>query len=216
MADMFLDREDAGRQLAARLRSCDLGDAVVLAIPRGGIPVAVEVATRLKLPLDLIIPRKLPIPWNPEAGFGAVTSDGTVVLNESLVREMGMTQEQIDAVVEMISTEIERREQAYRRGLPEPDLEGKSAVIVDDGLASGYTMLTAVTSVRRAGAGRIVVAVPVASESAVRLIRDAVDELICLIESHKLPFAVADYYVKWYDLTDADVFQYLALGNLLG
>lgn len=210
MADMFLDREDAGRQLSARLHSYDLRNAIVLAIPRGGIPVGVAIAKQLDLPLDLVIPRKLPIPWNPEAGFGAVTSDGAVVLNDVLVREVGITEEQIDAVVEMIRTEIDRRERTYRGGRPEPDLKDKMAIIVDDGLASGYTMLAAVKSARQAGADHVVVAIPVASESALRLVRGSVDDLICLIEGHSLPFAVADYYAKWHDLTDQEALSYLA------
>lgn len=213
MPEMFLDRIEAGRQLAGELRPRVTADTVVLAIPRGGVPVAVEVATRLNLPLDIIVPRKLPIPWNPEAGFGAVTSDGVVVLNEALVRELDLTQDRIREIVQSVSDEIGRRDQVYRSARSKLDIAGKPVVIVDDGLASGYTMIAAVQAARQRGAQRVAVAVPVASESALRLIKESVDDLICLIESHRLPFAVADYYVAWHDLTDEEVLGYLSRVN---
>lgn len=204
-----MDRTDAGHRLAGQLSDHDLTDAVVLAVPRGGVPVASELAEALNLPLEIIVPAKLPIPWNPEAGFGAVTSDGTVVLNEEIVKGLRLSQKDIDTVTAEVTKIVRHREQIFRRELPVLDLRGKRAIVVDDGVASGYTMLAAVMSARHAGVREVTIAVPVASESAIRLLRDSVDELICLVESHRLPFAVADYYVHWRDLSEEEVLQYL-------
>jgi len=209
MAEMFLDRVDAGRRLADELRGRVAADTVVLAIARGGVPVGGEAALALGLLLDVVFPRKLPIPWNPEAGFGAVTSDGTIVLNDALVGEVGLTKSQVNAIAAEVRREIERAELALRRKWPEISVVGKEVVVVDDGLASGYTMLAAVQAARRSGARRNVAAVPVASEAAVRLIGGSADELVCLIESHNLPFAVADYYAVWHDVSDKEALEYL-------
>jgi len=209
MPEVFIDRIDAGRKLAGNLRQYESGDAIVLAIPRGGVPVAVEVALHLNLSLDLVVPRKLPIPWNPEAGFGAVTSDGALVLNELMVKELGLSRKRIKEIANDVMDEVQRRERVLRDDLPKIDIKGKQAIIVDDGLASGYTMLAAIRSARQAGASRIIVAVPVASLSAARIIREATDELIITVQSERLPFAVADYYLEWHDLTDTEVLEYL-------
>jgi predicted phosphoribosyltransferase len=152
----------------------------------------------------------LPIPWNPEAGFGAVTGDGAVVLNEPLVNAVGLTKKDIEEVKGRVMEVLRHREQIFREELPSLDIYGKHAIVVDDGVASGYTMLAAVMSTRNAGVRRVTIAVPVASEPAVRLLRDSVDEFICLIESHRLPFAVAEYYLNWRDLSEEEVLQYLS------
>ncbi|MEN6372482.1 MAG: phosphoribosyltransferase family protein [Armatimonadota bacterium] len=209
MSELFRDRSDAGRRLAERLEKYRSTDAVVLAIPLGGVPIAAEVSCRLGLPLDFIILRKLPIPWNPEAGFGAVTSDGALVLNEAIVKGMGLSKKLIKSIANGVMEDIQNREHVLRDRIPKQAVRGKQVIIVDDGLASGYTMLAAVQSARQSGAGRVTVAVPVASESAIRLIGDAADEIICIVESHRLPFAVADYYLTWHDLTDEEVMDYL-------
>lgn len=210
MPEIFLDRVDAGRQLSDRLRDRLPPDAVVVAVPRGGVPVAVEVALRLRLRLDIVVPRKLAIPWNPDAGFGAVTGDGVIVLSDAIVAELGLTEKQVESIACEVRAEIERRERIYRRDIPRIDLIGKPAVIVDDGLASGYTMLGAVQAVRQRGAARIIVAVPVASQSALRLVIGAADDVVSLVESQRLPFSVADYYVARHDLTDEEVIEQLA------
>jgi len=148
---LFRDRLDAGRKLAERLIGLAGEDSIVLAVPRGGVPIGSAIAQRLACPLDLIIPRKLPIPANPEAGFGAVMGDGTIVLNEPLVRGLKLTKGEIDAIVAEVSAEVRRREQEYRGRTPPPLLSGKQVILVDDGLASGYTMIAAAPALWQTG-----------------------------------------------------------------
>lgn len=205
----FRDRSDAGRRLAENLAPYQGSDVTVLAIPRGGVPVAVEVAGSLGSGLDILVVRKIPIPYNPEAGYGAVTEDGAIVLNEPLVAQLGLVEEDIRLQAEEVRAEIERRGALYRNGLPPAVLEGKTAIIVDDGLASGFTMLAAVESARQRRAARIVVAVPVASRSASDVVRPVVDGLVSLITARMYAFAVASFYYRWYDLKDEEVVAYL-------
>lgn len=207
--ELFRDRRDAGRRLAERLLDYEGRDAVVLAIPRGGVPVGLEVAKRLGAQLDVIVPRKIPIPWNPEAGMGAITADGTTVLNESMVRSLGLSKEEIEHAADEVRQEVIRRTETYRAGRAEPEIAGKPVILVDDGLASGYTMLAAIEFLRKQSPSSVVVAVPVASQGATRLIGPKVDELVALIVSERLPFAVADFYLEWRDLTDEEVLAYL-------
>jgi len=207
--ELFRDRRDAGRRLAERLLDYEGRDAVALAIPRGGVPVGVEVAKRLGAQLDVIVPRKIPIPWNPEAGMGAITADGTMVLNESMVRSLGLSKEEIEHAADEVRQEVIRRTETYRAGRAEPEIAGKPVILVDDGLASGYTMLAAIEFLRKQSPSSVVVAVPVASQGAARLIGPKVDELVALIVSERLPFAVADFYLEWRDLTDDEVLAYL-------
>ena len=205
----FRDRTDAGRHLAEKLTHYQGRGAVVLAVPRGGVPVAVEVADKLGSPLDVVVPRKIAIPRNPEAGYGAVTEDGTLVLNESLVEQLGLTQHQIEFQAEEVRIEIARRSGAYRGGLAPSRVEGKTVIVVDDGLASGYTMIAAIKSAQRRKAAEVVVAVPVASGTAYDLVRPLVDELVCLVIARTYGFAVASFYRHWSDLTDEEVIKYL-------
>jgi predicted phosphoribosyltransferase len=208
---LFQNRIDAGRRLAENLKHYQNSDAIVFAIPRGGIPVAVEVAKKLGSKLDIIVPRKIPIPDNPEAGYGAVTEDGVIVLNEPLVRQLKFTKQQIDRQAEQVRAEIRRRQSVYRAQLRSSSIEGKTVIIIDDGLASGYTMMAAIRSIRQQGATKIVVAVPVASSSAWELIKSAADEVVCPVVSNTYPFAVASFYQHWHDLTDEEV-----IGDLAG
>ncbi|MFO8100985.1 MAG: phosphoribosyltransferase family protein [Dehalococcoidia bacterium] len=204
----FRDRTDAGRKLAERLDSYRNGN-VVLAVPRGGIPVGIEIAERLGANLDVVVVRKIPIRDEPEAGYGAVTEDGVIVLNEPLVSRLGYSRRQIEEQAERIRREIERRTAFFRHYLKPVSVEGKTAVLVDDGLASGFTMIAAVESIRQRQAERIVVAVPTASERACELVEPKVDELICLTVGHGACFAVASYYASWHDLTDEEVASHL-------
>lgn len=206
---VFRDRTDAGRKLAERLAGFAGNQSVVYAIPRGGVPVAVEVAGKLGAPLDVVIPRKITVPDNPEAGFGAVTEDGTIVLNEALVRQMELTEPVIQQQAETTRADVVRRIAAFRAHLPETSVEGKTAIIVDDGLASGYTMVAAVKSMQKRKAVKIVVAVPVASGSAYDLVKRIVDELVCLVVARTYGFAVASFYHHWHDLTDDEVVKFL-------
>lgn len=207
---VFDNRQDAGRNLASVLSERYAGvDGIALAIPRGGVPVAFEVAQALKIPLDVVVPRKIPIPWSPEAGFGAVTADGTLLLNEPLVAQLGLKEAQIEQLAAQVQEEVRRRLKVYRGNRPLPNVKGKTAFLIDDGLASGFTMLTAVRSVRRGEPMEIVVAVPVSPRRSVNLVEPEVDDLVCLIMQERAPFAVASFYRSFPDLSDEQVIAYL-------
>ncbi len=210
---VFEDREDAGRKLAELLRrEVEIPEnSMVFAIPCGGVPVAYVVATELGTELDLVICRKILIPWNPEAGYGAVAPDGTYVLNETLVRYLGLSEEDVREGIERTLREIRRREQVFRSGRSYPDLRGRTVIVVDDGIASGYTMLVATRFLKKLGAEKIIVATPTASASSLKLLSGEVD-LLCVVNvrSDVFGFAVADAYRNWYDLSDEEVLEYLS------
>ena len=205
---IFRDRREAGERLAERLKAFKDQDPLVLAIPRGGVPVGCEISRALRAPFDLIVPRKLPIPYNTEAGFGAVTPDGTVVLNERLVAQLGLPQWEIDSIVMTVLGEVQRRVKAYRPG-PPLDPKGKAVIITDDGLASGYTMIAAVRDVRKKSPAKVLVAVPCSPRSSVELLEAEADEVICLSVQERGPFAVASYYEAFPDLSDGEVLALL-------
>ncbi len=206
----FEDREDAGQALASVLSGAYGGvNGVALGIPRGGVPVAFHVAETLKIPLDVIVPRKIPIPWEPEAGFGAVTADGTMLLNEPLVAQLGLTEAEIEQLAARVKEEVRRRIRVYRGDRQVPNVKGKTAFLIDDGLASGFTMLTAVRSVRGENPDSVVVAVPVAPRRSVERVEPEVDDLVCLIVQEQAPFAVASFYRCFPDLSDQQVIAYL-------
>ncbi len=211
---MFKDRKDAGRHLAVALEKYSDEKAIVLCIPRGGVAVGFEVARALNAALDVIIVRKIPIPWSPEAGFGAMSSDGGTVLNEPLVKHLGLSEQEIDELSIPVFDEITRRLKIYRGDKPFPDLKGEIAILVDDGLASGYTMIAAIRMVEKQQPGKIVVAVPVSSSSAYNLVKPLVDELICLYRKPYGDFAVASYYGDFHDMSDEEVLGYLKACDL--
>lgn len=182
---------------------------MVLAIPNGGIPVGVEIAKSLDAELDAIIVRKLQVPGNPEAGFGALTSQGLVVLNERLVRSIGLNQHQIDMVVKQTQDQIERRKADYRGLVGIVDPSKKDVILVDDGIASGYTMMAAIESVRNLSPISIIVAAPTSSRSAADLISKEIRNLICPRIESGFIFAVANAYKNWYDVPDSEVIEIL-------
>ena len=145
---IFENRNDAGRQLAAALRQYNDQSVVMLAIPDGGVPVALEVASALEVDLDLVISRKIPLPLNPDAGFGAIADDGTIILNEEAVKRMGLSRQQIEYEASKVRAEIKQRSLLYKGDRPLVRVGGKTVIIIDDGLASGFTMMAAVQSVR--------------------------------------------------------------------
>ncbi len=206
---VFKDRYHAGELLTGKLEEYRCADAYVLAIPAGGVPVGYVISKNLGLPFDVIVVRKIHIPWNQEAGFGAVTFDGIVVLNERLLRILGLTREEVDRCIRVEEEAIKRRLKLFRGGRPFPDLENKVVILVDDGIASGYTMLSAVKSVAKRKPSKIVVAVPTGSEDAIELLEPWVDEMVCLNVRTGPIFAVADAYEFWHDLTDEDVLKIL-------
>lgn len=202
---VFRDRSEAGSLLAERLLEIPLPEAITLAIPAGGIPVALEIARKLHLPLDLMIVRKVQIPGNPEAGFGAMGPDGEVIFNEPLLRRLRLTQDDIEKQVARARQIVEERNRVFRGGRPFPDVRDRTTVLVDDGLASGYTMTEAVRFLQKRKAARILIAVPTASEESVNRLSPLVDEIYCLNVRTLYPFAVAEAYENWYDLEDQEV-----------
>ena len=206
---IFDSRYDAGRQLAVKLGGYKGQSIVVFAIPNGGVPVGLEVALALEADLDLVISRKIPLPLAPEAGFGAVADDGTVILNEGLVKEIGLSPHQINYQINQVRAEIRQRSLLYRKDMPIAAVNGKTAIIVDDGLASGFTMMAAVASVRRHQPKEIVVAVPAASAAALEQLEKVADKVVLLARGTKPKFFVADFYRYWHDLSYDEVIQCL-------
>ena len=208
---VFSDRRDAGRQLGEYIRlHLEYPSPVVVAIPAGGIPVGKGVALALGAPFELAIVRKIQIPGNTEAGFGAVTWDGKVLINERLRAALGLSQGEVDAAVALTKKNVRERIGRYTRGRPFPDLSGKTAILVDDGLASGFTMLAAIKSIRTSGPAWVVVAVPTASASSAERVAAEVDQLICLNIRSSQRYAVAEAYEHWSDLDDREVMKELA------
>jgi len=213
---VFADLGEGGRVLAELMaRDLEGVDGLVLAIPAGGVPVGVQVAQRLHLSLDLVICRKIQIPWEPEAGFGAVDPDGEYVVDERFVDWLGIGKAEVRRLAQQVLKRIRQREQRFRGNRPYPDLRDRTVILVDDGLATGYTMLAAVRFVRRRGAARIIVGAPTASLSAIHLLLPETDALYCPnIRTHPV-YAVADAYQTWYDLTDSEVLRYLQEAGLM-
>jgi len=206
---MFRDREQAGVELAKLLRSFEGRDVAVLGIPRGGVPVAYAMARGLRAPLDIVTVRKLQIPFDPEAGFGAVTPEGNVVLNDELVKRIHLEPDDVRKISAEVLEEVRRREREYRRGREPVDLKGRTVFVVDDGLASGYTMLAAVSSVLGRGATKVAVAVPCASSRAFSLVSRQAGDVYCIVRSDEPVFAVASFYESFPDLKDDEVRAYL-------
>lgn len=211
---MYRDRTRAGIALAGRLdRFANRDDVVVLALPRGGVPVAAEVARLLHAPLDVFVVRKLGLPGQEELAIGAIASGDVCILNEDVLHYLHLPGSVIEEVENRERRELERREQLYRRGRPMADLEGSTVILVDDGLATGSTMRAAVMAVRLAGPRRVIVAVPVASaEACAQLSREA-DECVC--GAVPQPFvAVGRWYGNFEQTTDEEVQQLLRDANL--
>jgi predicted phosphoribosyltransferase len=184
-------------------------DVVVLALPRGGVPVAYEVARALHAPLDVFLVRKLGVPGHEEYAMGAVASGGVRVINRDVVEALGISDDVIEAVIAQEERELERRERAYRGDRPFPDLRGKTVILVDDGLATGSTMLAAATALRQQHPARLVVAVPVGSPETCNAFRDHVDEIVCAITPDPL-YAVGLWYEDFSQTTDDEVRTLLA------
>lgn len=202
---LFQDRADAGRQLAAALQGyARRPDVLVLALPRGGVPVGFEVARALNVPLDVFLVRKLGVPGQEELAMGAVASGGMRVLNREVVEALGIPDSVIGAVAAREQQELERREHLYRGDRPQPIVRGRTVVLVDDGLATGSTMRAAVLALRQQGPQRIVVAVPVAAAETCDEFRSEVEETVCLATPEPF-YAVGMWYEDFSETTDEEV-----------
>lgn len=207
---VFKDRRAAGRALAERfVQGVDLDDAIVLALPRGGVPVAFEVAKALQLPLDVLIVRKLGIPGHEEFAMGAITTAGIEFLDQQLIQELHIKPEAIANVRAAQTKELQRREHVYRDDRPLPQLQGRTVFLIDDGLATGATMRVAVAAVRKQGARKIILAVPVAPKDTLEKFIPLVDEIVCLATPQ--PFsAVGQWYENFNQTRDEEVHQLLS------
>jgi predicted phosphoribosyltransferase len=207
---LFRNRVDAGRQLAAQLhRYAGRPDVVVLALPRGGVPVGYEVARALGAALDIFVVRKLGVPGRQELAMGAIASGGVRVLNEDVLRELPISDEEVDAVAAQEQRELARREEAYRDGRPAADVRGKVVILVDDGLATGATMRAGVKALRKLRPGRIVVAVPVGARTTCADLEREADEVVCAHEPEPF-FAVGLWYEDFAQTSDEEVRERLA------
>ena len=207
---LFKDRLDAGAKLAEKIH---LGkgdkDPIVLGIPRGGISVGYPIAVKLNCPLEPVTLRKLPIPQNDQMGFGAVTLNRKVMLNKSVIDAGYVSKNEIEGIVDEVYEEVLRRDRLYRGQRPFPDLKGRSIIIVDDGLATGFTMLAAISFARENNALKITCAVPVAHDNAYDLVSHEVDSIICLHIDRGYSFAVASFYRSFPDMEDIEVISML-------
>lgn len=205
----FSDRVEAGRALAERLaEEGDWRGALVLALPRGGVPVAYEVAERLGLALDILVVRKLGTPGNRELAMGAIASGGVQVMNEDILRYVHVSQAEIDGTLAQETHELQRRERAYRGDRPRPTIEGCAVILVDDGLATGATMRAAVQAVRKLGASSVTVAVPVAAPDSVAQLEPLADRIVCLHLPHDL-YAIGRWYETFDQTPDRQVVELL-------
>jgi predicted phosphoribosyltransferase len=204
---VFADRRQAGQTLGTMLAPCyrDVADTIVLAIPMGGVPVALEIQAQLNCPMDLAIVRKIQIPGNTEAGFGAITGEGDIILNEPLMAQLELTEDQVARQWAKVRTELTQRNRRLRGERPQPEVAGKTVILVDDGLASGYTIKAALFMVKKRKAAKTVVAVPTAPQRTIDALADGPDEIYCANIRETQAFAVAETYENWYDLAEEEV-----------
>jgi putative phosphoribosyl transferase len=213
MKTQFFNRAEAGRFLAKNLAAyANRRDVIVLALPRGGVPVAAEVAKRLNVPLDVFVVRKLGLPDHPELAMGAIATGGVRVFNGDVVNSLRIPDEVIDAVSAQEFTELQRREKAYRDDLPPPEVEGKTVIVVDDGIATGSTMLAAIAALRQLNAAYIVVAAPVVAAETYYQIRRQADEVAAVMVPDEF-YAVGQWYEDFSQTSDDEVRQLLTEAN---
>lgn len=206
---MFLDRKDAGFQLAEKLfHYSDKPNTIVLALPRGGVPVAHEIAKKLNLPLDIFLVRKVGVPGNEEVAMGALALGGTLMLNNDLIRYLGVEQETTQAAVKKAQDELEYRNKLYRQNRPALELRGRNIILVDDGMATGATMQVVVMALKKIGVHEIVIAVPVSSDSAFDELKDQVDQVISLLVPPHFT-AVGNWYKNFSQVSHAEVRELL-------
>lgn len=210
MKMQFRDRDEAGALLAAKLMAyANKPDVIVLALPRGGVPVGAQVAKKLKVPFDVFVVRKLGLPGHPELAMGAIASGGVRVFNGDVVNALRIPDEVINAVTAEEYQELKRREQSYRDDLPPPEVEGKTVIIVDDGIATGSTMVAAISALRQLNAGRVVVATPTAARSTYDYLRQNADDVVAVIVPEEF-YGVGQWYEDFSQTSDEEVHRLLA------
>jgi putative phosphoribosyl transferase len=202
----FIDRVDAGKRLASALKDFSGKKGIVLAIPRGGVVVGFMIAKALKLPLDVIIPRKIGAPDNPELAIGAVAEDGTAILDNNLIRYLGVSREYITEETERQKQEIGRRLKLYRQDVSYPNLKGLDVIVVDDGIATGSTMKAALASVKNRGAASITVAVPVGPPSTIEELEKIANRVVCL-NTPEFFQAIGEFYTDFSQTSDEEVIE---------
>jgi putative phosphoribosyl transferase len=212
---VFADRRQAGAALAEMLGSFRDSNAMLLAVPAGGVPVALALRELVRLDLELLLVSKMTLPWNTEAGFGALAWDGTMELNELLVRHLHLSSRDIEDGTRKTSSKLSRRLHLLRGGRPFPDLSNRAAIVADDGLASGYTLRVAVRSAQKAGASPIYVAVPTAHAEAACALASEVADVYCPNLRSGPRFAVADAYRRWFDVSETDLVKLLSKPGML-
>jgi putative phosphoribosyl transferase len=205
---LFRDRKEAGKKLAVKLKSLGGEKVLVLAIPRGGVVVGYEIAKELKAPLDIVVPRKLRAPNQPELAIGAITEDGNVILEGQIVDSLNVSKDYIKLESQIQKSEIDRRLRAYKGEEEIPDLTGLHVIVVDDGVATGATMKAALASVRKRGAKSVILAIPVASSRALKMLENEADETICLYTPHPF-FAIGQFYEEFQQTSDKEVKELL-------
>lgn len=205
---VFRDRASAGKVLAGMLNEYRESNAIVMAIPAGGIAVAVEMANELRLPLDVAVVSKITLPWDTEAGYGAVAFDGTVMLNEELLSRINLSNREIQEGIKKTEQKVAKRVKMFRGSQPLPDVK-RPIILVDDGLASGFTLRVAIKALRKAGAKNIILAVPTAHLESAQTILDEVEAIYCPNLRSGLSFAVAHAYGQWSDLDEQEVVRVL-------
>jgi predicted phosphoribosyltransferase len=207
---VFFDRQDAGRQLGRELsRLAGRDDVIVLGLPRGGVPVAYEVAEALRAPLDVFVVRKLGVPGQEELAMGALAPGGVRVLNRDVVQLLGIDEGTIDLVTQREQEELARREQLYRGNRPPLTVEGKTVILIDDGLATGSTMRAAAAALRQQKPAKLIVAVPVAARATCRQLATEVDEVVCL-QTPEAFYAVGQWYADFGQTSDEEVRELLS------
>jgi predicted phosphoribosyltransferase len=206
---VFRDRTHAGEVLTDMLENYRGSNAMVLAIPAGGVPVAAEIATRLGLLLDVVPASKILFPWTTESGFGAVAFDGTEWLNEESIRRFGLDVETVRVATEQARDKVRRRIGKFRGDRPLPRLQGRDSLLVDDGIAAGSTMRAAALALKKAGAGKIIIAIPTAHDSALYPLAQMADAIYCANVRSGVSFAVADAYQRWTDVSEDEVMNIL-------
>jgi putative phosphoribosyl transferase len=206
---VFVDRSDAGRRLAELLVGYARQEPVVIGMARGGVPVAAQVADRLRAPLDVLVVRKIGVPWHPELGVGAIAEGGASVANDALIAELGIRPDELEAVIERERRILDDRVRRYRGHQSPIPVEGRVAIVIDDGLATGYTARAAVDAVRRRGASRVVLAVPVGPRHTIDALRSVADEVVAVDPRDDL-YAIGEFYADFSQTSDEEIVALLA------